>query len=64
MVMNVASGFTTGFSFYYASAMAGTVTVYDGLNATGNVLATIPITAQNTAERPKDGLHKSTAGDI
>ncbi len=46
VVMNVAAGFTTGFSFYYSSSTTGNIIVYDGLNATGNVLATIPITAQ------------------
>ncbi len=46
LVMNVAGGFTSGFSFYYASGgTSGTVTVYDGLNATGNVLATVPMPA-------------------
>ncbi len=50
VVMNVPAGFTTGFSVYYAAAnTAGSVTVYDGLNATGNVLATIqlPINGAN-----------------
>ena len=44
-VMNVPAGFTTGFSFYYTSSLAATVRVYDGVNATGNVLATINLTA-------------------
>jgi len=40
--MNVAAGFDTGFSFFYAAAnQAGFVNVYDGLNGTGNVLATL-----------------------
>lgn len=38
--MNVASGFTTGFSFYYTSNSSFSVNVYDGLNGTGNLLAT------------------------
>lgn len=39
--MNIASGFDTGFSFFYASnsANTGSVRVYDGLNQTGNLLA-------------------------
>ena len=41
VVMNVPQGFTTGFSFYYSAFASGSVTVYDGLNGTGNVLATI-----------------------
>lgn len=47
--MNVAAGFDTGFSFYYSSAQAGFVTVYDGLNSTGNILATIDLAAQFNA---------------
>lgn len=43
--MNVAGGFDTGFSFYYASTVAGFINVYDGLNATGNVLATLNLSA-------------------
>ena len=44
LVMNVAAGFTGGFSFFYAATpSAGTVTVYDGLNGSGNILATIPL---------------------
>lgn len=40
--MNVAAGFTTGFSFYYSSATsAGSVSVYDGVNGTGNLLGTV-----------------------
>jgi hypothetical protein len=43
-IMNVAAGFDTGFSFYYAAPNTpGVVTVYDGLNGTGNVLATIDL---------------------
>lgn len=39
--MNVAAGFTTGFSFYYSTSQAAFVSVYSGLNGTGTVLATI-----------------------
>ena len=40
--MNVAAGFTTGFSFNYVSySQPGSVSVYDDLNGTGNLLATI-----------------------
>jgi hypothetical protein len=38
--MNDASGFNTGFSFYYTSPFyTGTVDVYSGLNGTGKLLA-------------------------
>ncbi|TPV35377.1 hypothetical protein FJ651_00195 [Paucihalobacter ruber] len=42
--MNVAAGFTTGFSFYYTSLQTGAVSVYDGLNGTGNLLGTANLT--------------------
>jgi len=44
VVMDVPAGFSTGFSVYYAAAnTAGSVTVYDGLDGTGNVLATLQL---------------------
>jgi len=45
-MMNIAGGFNTGFSFYYSAAEAGSVTVWSGLNGTGNLLATVSLTAQ------------------
>jgi hypothetical protein len=40
--LNYAAGFTTGFSFNYVSLnFAGSVGVYDDLNGTGNLLATL-----------------------
>jgi hypothetical protein len=45
-VMNVPAGFTTGFSFFYTANAINPPTpvrVYDGLNATGNLLATISL---------------------
>lgn len=40
--LNYAAGFTTGFSFNYVSvSFAGSVGVYDGLNGSGNLLATL-----------------------
>ncbi len=46
VIMNVSGGFTNGFSFYYASGnISGSVTVYDGPNATGNLLATVNLAA-------------------
>ena len=45
-VLNYAAGFTTGFSFYYTTVnYAGVVNVYDGLNATGNLLGSINLAA-------------------
>ena len=45
-ILNVAAGFTTGFSFFYSAAEAGTVRVYEGLNATGGLLANLDLAAQ------------------
>jgi PEP-CTERM motif-containing protein len=40
--MNVAAGFDTGFSFFYAAInQTGSVSVFDGLNGTGTLLATL-----------------------
>lgn len=56
--MNVAAGFDTGFSFFYASAASGFVNVYDGLNGTGNLLATINLV------RNIDGCVGDPTGDF
>lgn len=48
--LNYAAGFDTGFSFYYAAVNnPGFINVFDGLNATGNLLATLllPVTPQD-----------------
>lgn len=48
--MDVAAGFTTGVSFYYASIeVVPTITVYSGLNGMGSVLATLAL--------PVNGAH-------
>jgi hypothetical protein len=44
--MDVAAGFTNGFSFYYSSSEAGSVDVYSGLDGTGTLLASVPLVAQ------------------
>jgi hypothetical protein len=44
--MNIAAGFTTGFSFFYSSNGTAFVRVYDGLNGTGNVLAQLDLASQ------------------
>jgi PEP-CTERM motif len=46
-VMDVPAGFTTGFSFYYSAVVyPGSVSVFDGLDGTGSLLASIilPVT--------------------
>ncbi|WP_376696213.1 hypothetical protein [Wenzhouxiangella sp. EGI_FJ10305] len=48
--MNVSDGFTNGFSFFYSAInQPGEIIVYDGLDGTGNVLATLdlPVTPTN-----------------
>jgi hypothetical protein len=50
-VMNVAGGFNTGFSFYYAAPFyTGSVAVYSGLDGTGTLLASLflPLTGVGT----------------
>ncbi|MBU3021086.1 PEP-CTERM sorting domain-containing protein [Aestuariibacter sp. A3R04] len=43
-IMNVAAGFDTGFSFNYVSvSQAGSVSVFDDVDGTGNLLATISL---------------------
>lgn len=54
--LNVPSGFEVGFSFFYSAAfVSGEVIVYDGVDATGNVLATLqlPVTPP-TGATPHD----------
>ena len=46
-ILNANDGFTDGFSFYYSSSVTTTVTVYDALNGTGNVLGTINLPANS-----------------
>jgi len=56
--MNVAQGFDTGFSFFYASSENGFVRVYDGLNGTGSVLAQLNL-ATNIAGCPINAANDS-----
>lgn len=53
--MNVPAGFDTGFSFYYSSVnVPGLINVWDGLDGTGNVLASLvlPMTPLGGAPDP------------
>lgn len=55
VVMNVPAGFTTGFSFFYSAPYStGVVEIYDGLDVTGNLLASfrLPLTPANGAPDP------------
>ena len=52
-IMNVAAGFETGFSFYYSNINnSGSVEVYDGLNATGNLIASMILPALGSLPIP------------
>jgi hypothetical protein len=67
-IMNVAAGFTTGFSFFYsANVGVGSVSVYDGLDGTGNLLGSqiLPINYQNggcTGDPNGDFCHWDAVG--
>lgn len=53
--LNYSTGFDTGFSFFYTAAFTpGVVSVFDGLNGRGNVLATInlAVNSQNCTGDP------------
>ena len=66
-ILNYAAGFDTGFSFFYTSSTAATVNVYDGLNATGNLIGSINLLAQssdNCTGDPTGGFCNWTAGGV
>lgn len=51
--VNVAAGFTTGFSFYYTAInYGGTVNVWSGLNGTGSLLASLNLTTTTSGPCP------------
>lgn len=51
--MNVPDGFTDGFSFYYSAInQPGEIVVYDGLDGTGNVLATLSLPLTQSSGDP------------
>ena len=52
-IMDVAAGFTTGFSFYKSGPVGGTVNVYSGLDCTGTLLASLTFAA--TPQGSTDG---------
>lgn len=59
--LNALNGFDTGFSFYYSSSNSlGSIKVYDGLNATGNVLATLNLPVTPRAAGDPNGEDNSS----
>ena len=45
-ILNHEPGFNTGFSFFYSAKYAARVLIYDGLNASGNLVAAINLLPQ------------------
>lgn len=48
-VLNYEPGFDTGFSFFYTTSRAANVTVWDDVDATGNLLGTLDLFVNNVA---------------
>ncbi|MGK0442928.1 MAG: hypothetical protein ACJA0N_002748 [Pseudohongiellaceae bacterium] len=46
-ILNYAAGFDTGFSFFYSAGVEASVNVFDGLDGTGNLLASLDLGIQN-----------------
>lgn len=61
--MNVAAGFTTGFSFFYTSTNnPGTVTVWSGLDGTGTQLASLSLSALGSCNPAPNFCNWAKAG--
>jgi hypothetical protein len=61
-VLNYGAGFDTGFSFFYSTVgFTGTVNVYDGLNATGNLLGSINLLALGVGPGDPNGSFSNWA---
>jgi hypothetical protein len=66
-VMNVTAGFDTGFSFYYAGSITGSVGVFSGLDGTGTLLASLslpPTPNPNTVWAPVGITFAGTAQSV
>jgi hypothetical protein len=65
--MNLTAGFDTGFSFFYTAVnQGGSVSVFDGLDGTGNLLATLllPTTVSNCDAQYSAGFCPFVAAGI
>lgn len=61
-ILNYEAGFDTGFSFFYTSvSFSGTVSVYDGLDGTGNLLGTIDLPALGAGPGDPNGSFSNWA---
>lgn len=64
-ILNYAPGFDTGFSFFYTTvSFSGVVDVYDGLNATGNLLGSINIAALGSGPDPANAFSNWEIGSL
>ncbi|MFZ4575230.1 MAG: PEP-CTERM sorting domain-containing protein [Phycisphaerales bacterium] len=61
-VMNVPAGFDFGFATYYALPNPGitaTISIYDGLNATGNLLGSVNLLPNGSSSGDPNGLYSN-----
>lgn len=64
-VLNYAPGFDTGFSFWYSTvSFPAVVRVYDGLNATGNLLGSISLAALGAGPDPANSFSNWAIGSL
>ncbi len=57
--LNVAAGFSGGFSLYFSSALDAVINLYDGENGGGNLVATLNISNQFDRDCAGDSLYCS-----
>jgi len=64
-ILNDAAGFDTGFSFWYSTVgFTGSVTVYDGSDATGNLLGSINLAALGVGPSPGNPFSNWVVGSV
>lgn len=64
-VLNYSAGFDTGFSFFYTTTtFSGSVSVWDGLDATGNLLGSIDIAALGVGPDPLNPFSNWEIGSL
>ncbi len=64
-VLNYAPGFNTGFSFWFSTVgFTGNVSVYDGLNASGNLLGSINLAALGAGPDPSNPFSNWAIGSL
>jgi hypothetical protein len=64
-ILNYSAGFETGFSFWYSTVLfSGSVQVYDGLDATGNLLGNISLSALGAGPSPGNPFSNWEIGSL